>query len=145
MTAVQDPRTPKAAVSHICLSRLDDPYIEGHRCGGCGEVFLEVHARCARCFGDDLTPARLGDTGRLYNFTIVHRSFPGVVTPFVSAIVDMDGGGVVRGTLKGAGVDPAALAFDMPVRLVFGDSGQKDEQGAPYIAYHFVPSQGPTS
>jgi hypothetical protein len=37
-----------------------------------------------------LKPERLANTGRLYNYTIVHRSFPGVETPFISAIVDLE-------------------------------------------------------
>ena len=31
--------------------------------------------------------AALAETGKLYDFTVVHRSFPGVKTPFVDAIV----------------------------------------------------------
>jgi len=71
---------------------------------------------------------------------VIPRTFPGVKTPFVAATVELDGGGVLKGTLLEVEPDPAKLAFDMPVRLVFRDSGQKDKDGRPYLNYYFVPA-----
>ena len=68
---------------------------------------------------------------------MVHRSYPGVEVPFVSAIVDLDGGLSFKGTLKG--VAPDALKAGMPVRLVFDDAGGAvDADGNPYVGFHFV-------
>ena len=87
-----------------------------------------------------MAPARLADTGTLYNFTVVHRNFPGVAVPFVSAIVDLDGGGTLKGNLIDIVPSPAAIKFDMPVKVVFGDAGRKDKDGNSYLAYFFTPA-----
>ena len=60
--------------------------------------------------------------------------------PFISAIVDLDGGGTVKGNLNGVAPNPEAIKFDMPVKLVFGDAGRKDKDGNAYLAYSFVPA-----
>jgi uncharacterized OB-fold protein len=82
-----------------------------------------------------MTEMRLGRTGKLYNYTIVHRSRPGVKTPFVSAVVELDGGGVLKGTLAAA---PESIRFDMPVTLTFGVADQRDSRGRSYLTYYFV-------
>ena len=64
-----------------------------------------------------MEPMRLAERGRLYTYTVVHRSFPGVTTPFIAALVDLDGGGAIKGTL--IGVDANAIRFDMPLRVGF--------------------------
>jgi len=119
-----------------------DPFLEGFRCGACDEVFLESHRGCPRCFAaGSVAEHRLGTTGTLYNYTIVCRSFPGVAVPFISAIVDLDGGGTLMGNLLDIPADPHSICFDMPVRIVFRDVGQKDKAGDSYLAYYFVPRE----
>jgi uncharacterized OB-fold protein len=83
----------------------------------------------------------LGSTGKLYSYSIVFRSFPGIDVPYISAIVDLDGGGTVKGNLIGIDPDPANLAFDMPVDVIFDDAlGRKDKEGNSYISYFFKPA-----
>jgi len=132
-----------------CLRIPDDgpPYLEGSKCAVCEEVFVGERPPtggkrvCARCGGiETLTPVRLADTGTLYNYTIVHRSFPGTAVPFISAIVKLDGGGVLRGNLIDVEPTPEALAFDMPVRVVFRDAGRQDKDGNAYLSYFFTPA-----
>ena len=50
---------------------------------------------------------RSAETGTLHTWSVVERSYPGVKVPFVSAIVDLDGGLALKGTVSG--VDHAAL------------------------------------
>lgn len=123
--------------------RLDDgggAFLVGSRCSACGTACLGERTTCAACGARDaMRHCRLGERGRLYSFTTVFRSFPGVDVPFVMAVVDLDEGVAVRGTLHDA--DPAELRFGMPVRLVFRDSGQRDSTGAQWIAYAFVPDR----
>lgn len=83
----------------------------------------------------------LAGRGKLYTYTIIHRSYPGVKTPFVMAVVDLEDGVTLRGTMIGIVPDPKALRFDMPVKLAFQDSGQKDASGRPYLSYVFVPDE----
>lgn len=75
----------------------------------------------------------------MYNYTIVHRSLPGVPTPFVSAVVELEGGGVLKGNLSGVEPKAEAIAFDMPVEVVFRDSDQIDSEGRNYLVYGFQP------
>ena len=68
---------------------------------------------------------------------MVHRSYPGIAVPFVSAIVDLDDGLTLKGTLRD--VDIAILKPGMPVRLVIDNAGgAKDKDGAAYVGFHFV-------
>ncbi len=113
-------------------------YLAGSRCADCKAVFLGERRVCAACGARDrMVTLRLGDRGRVYSFTTVCRSFPGVPVPFVMAVVDLDDGPTLRGTLRD--IDPQQVRFDMPVRVVFGDSGQRDASGAAYIVFAFVP------
>ena len=132
---------PGAPYIKVNLTR-GRPYIETLRCEACGSVFLKPHVACANC-GDrsGLTPARADEFGVLQTFTVVSRSFPGVVVPFVSAIVRFDDGVVLKGNLIEIEPDPAVIKVGMRVRLIFGDAnGQKDKDGNRYLAYFFKPA-----
>ena len=45
----------------------------------------------------------LATTGVVRSFTIIHRAAPGVPVPYVSSVVELDGGGVVKANLLDAG------------------------------------------
>jgi uncharacterized OB-fold protein len=118
-------------------------YVAGSHCAHCGQTVPGDRLACASCGRrDTVEPVRLGTKGRLYNFTVVHRSYPGVPVPFVSAIVDLDDGGSLRGTLIDVEPDAAKLPYDMPVEVVFRDAGQTSPDGKPFVSYCFVPAQG---
>lgn len=118
------------------------PYLAGSRCGACGQVFVGERSTCARCTARDRMEAiHLSGNGKLYDFTIVHRSFPGVKTPFVDVIVDLDDGAHVKGTLVGVEADPDKIAFDMPVRVEFREAVPVGAD-RPYLTYVFVPIEG---
>ena len=79
-------------------------------------------------------------TGTLYSYSIVHRSFPGIEVPYISAIVDLDGGGTVKGNLINIESEPSKIQFDMKVKTVFKDAlGRKDKEGNSYVSYFFEP------
>lgn len=128
--------------SIVPFLKTDDagPFLEGTVCNACGHRYVGARMACAQCTSrTDLQPVRLAETGKLYDYTIVHRSFPGVKTPFVDAIVDLDDGAHIKGTLLDIDPDPAAIAFDMPVKL-----GYREEipvgQDKPYLTYFFTPA-----
>jgi len=89
-----------------------------------------------------MTPAPLGLEGELRTWTIIQRSHPGVPVPFVAAIVALEGGGMVRGTLKSAGSTPEDLPSGLRVRVAFEDSGQVDADGRSQICHVFYPAEG---
>ena len=88
-----------------------------------------------------MEPIKLNNKGKLYSYSIVFRSFPGIDVPYISAIVDLEGGGTVKGNLIDCDPDPEKIKFDMPVEVVFGDAlGRKDSEGNSYTSYFFKPT-----
>lgn len=134
---------PKPVVPFLKIPASGEPYLAGVKCKKCGEVYVGGEARqaCAKCGSrEPLEAVKLANTGKLYNYTIVHRNFPGIPVPFVSVIVDLDGGGTLKGNLIDVNPVPDAIKFDMPVKVVFKDAGRKDKAGNSYLAYFFAPA-----
>lgn len=131
------------ALPVIKISDEGKASLVGSRCRHCGEIYATERLACAACCQrDGIEPLSLGTTGTLYNYTIVHRSYPGIPVPFVSAIVDLDGGGTLRGTLVDVEPDPVKLPRDLRVDIAFRDTGQTGPQEKPFLSYLFVPAQG---
>ena len=132
---------PKPGHRSIRLRQDGSAYIAGYRCGNCSAVFPEAIMACRACASRTPPDAfTASETGELYSWTVVHRSYPGVAVPFVSAIVDLHGGMTLKGTLRE--VDMTSLRPGLPVRVVFDDAGgARDSQGAPYVGFHFVPGE----
>jgi uncharacterized OB-fold protein len=142
MSETQVAAKPLPVVGFLKIPESGDAYLEGYRCENCGEVFLADHPSCAACRKRGTLKAyRLSNKGKLYNFTVVHRNFPGVEVPFISAIVDLEGGGTLKGNLVDIVPSPEALKFDMPVDVVFRDAGRKDREGNSYLSYFFTPAK----
>ena len=139
---------PLPAVPFLRIPEHGDPYLEASVCARCENVFLGARSVCSRCGArNEMKSRALANQGTLYAYSIVHRSFPGVAVPFVSAIVDLDGGGSVKGNLLNVEPDPRKIAFGMPVEVVYGDAlGRKDRDGNSYLSFFFQPrSVGPES
>ena len=128
-------------VDYLKLPKNGDPFLEGHKCSKCGAIFLGERKVCSSCFSrDTLEAVKLNNTGKLYSYSIVCRSFPGIDVPYISAIVDLDGGGTIKGNLIDVEPDPEKIKFDMPVEIIFDDAlGRKDADGNSYISYFFKP------
>ena len=128
-------------VDYLKLPENGDPFLEGHKCSKCGAIFLGERKVCSSCFSrDTLEAVKLNNTGKLYSYSIVCRSFPGIDVPYISAIVDLDGGGTIKGNLIDVEPDPEKIKFDLPVEIIFDDAlGRKDADGNSYISYFFKP------
>jgi uncharacterized protein len=127
--------------SFIKRDAKDNFYLSGLQCNKCGAIFLDKRTVCANCFSKkQFNEIKLSNTGTLYSYSIVHRSFPGIEVPYISAIVDLDGGGTVKGNLINIDPDPIKISFSMKVKTVFKDAlGRKDQDGNNYISYFFEP------
>ena len=132
---------PLPAVAYLKIPDAGEPYLEGHRCSNCGATFLGARANCSKCGArDNMGTIRLSNKGELYAYCIVHRSFPGIEVPYVSAIVDLEGGGTVKGNLINVEPDPAKIDFGMSVEVVYDDAlGRRDSDGNAYLSYFFQP------
>ena len=115
----------------------DDPHLVGNVCATCAAVYVDRRNACGRCGGTSFTRRRLAGTGTLLTFTVVHRSAPGVEVPFVSGLVQLDGGGTVRANLR---VDPAAERIPLGgrVRLTTFTAAVAGD-GTEAVAFGFVP------
>lgn len=115
--------------------------LHGYQCKHCEEVFTEHHRACPCCAAvSALIPTDLAHQGRLFTYTIVHRSFPGIQTPFISAIVKLESGGFVRGNLVGLEARPEFIQFDMPVKVEFERLAGLGESQTELIRHVFVPA-----
>jgi len=132
---------PLPVVEYLKLPEDGDPYLEGHKCGDCNSIFLGEREVCSKCTArGKIEPIKLSNKGKLYSYSITFRSFPGIDVPYISAIVDLEGGGTVKGNLIDCEPDPNKIEFDMPVEVVFDDAlGRKDAEGNSYISYFFKP------
>jgi uncharacterized protein len=130
------------ATRFIRVSPQGRAYIEAHRCGACGAAYLEAPVACARCGArGEITPFEASNKGVVHTYTIVHRSYPGVPTPFISAIVDLDDGLVLKGNLLGVEAKPSKDLFGLPIKVVFKPAGEhKTKEGVPYVTYFFEPA-----
>ncbi len=133
---------PLPAVPYLKIPENGEPYLEAYKCGECGAKFLGERDVCSKCGArDQMSAVTLPNTGKLYSYSIVHRSFPGIAVPYVSAIVDLDDGTAIKGNLINVDPDPESIPFDMPVEVVYDDAlGRKDADGNAYLSYFFQPA-----
>lgn len=131
---------PLAVAPFLRIPEIGEPFLEGCVCTQCQTTSLAPRIACGNCGARELTTKKLSNAGTLYTYSIVHRSFPGVAVPYISAIVDLDGGGTVKGNLINVEPDPKKLPYGMPVEVVYKDAlGRKDADGSSYLSYFFQP------
>jgi uncharacterized OB-fold protein len=119
----------------------DEPYLVANRCTSCQALFLDRRNACARCGARVFEAVPLARTGVIRAFTIVHRAMPDVKVPYISVIVDLDGGGTVKGNLVGVATEPGAVPMGGPVRLTTQSAG-RDSAGTEAIAFAFTMADG---
>jgi uncharacterized OB-fold protein len=114
----------------------DRPHLTSRSCTGCGALYFDRRNACARCFGTAFTTVELANEGTVRAFTVVHR----VRTPFVSVVVDLAGGGVVKANLLGV-TDPTQITPRLPVELTTFVAGT-DDDGTEAVAFGYRPRGG---
>src|SRR5260221_3102814 len=86
-----------------------DPHLEAQECTSCGALFFDRRNACASCGKREFGTRRLSNDGVVRTFSIVHRATPDVKVPYVSAVVDLDGGGRAKGNLVPVQPEPRQL------------------------------------
>jgi uncharacterized OB-fold protein len=117
----------------------DDPHLVAQECRSCGALFLDRRNACASCGATEFTARQLSGDGAVRAFTIVHRATPDVQVPYVSAIVDLDGGGVVKANLVGVEPVPDRVQLGMRVTLTTFPVGT-DADGVEAIGFGYRPA-----
>jgi uncharacterized OB-fold protein len=117
-------------------------HVEAKRCTACGAKMTSDPLACPNCGQrGTLESFRASERGVVHAYSLVFRSFPGVKTPFISVIVDLDDGVTLKGVLRGVEPKPETVPFGMPVKMVFDDAlGRRDTEGHSYISYFFEPA-----
>ena len=121
------------------------PHLRGAKCA-CGAVYLDTkRVACSKCGeANKFSTVKLSNKGKVYVFSVVHQSFPGIKTPYLTAIVDLPEGVSVRTNLLD--IDPLQAQktpkdlFDMPVELTTYVAA-KDREGHEVVAFAFKPSK----
>ena len=133
-------KRPLPVVEFLKIPEQGDPYLEGQRCKECSAIFLGARDVCSKCGTRGRFEAKkLAKNGTLYVYSIVHRSFPGIQVPYVSAIVDLEGGGTLKGNLINVEPDPEKIKMGMPIEVIFKLAPTKDREGNEYLTYYFQP------
>jgi uncharacterized OB-fold protein len=119
---------------------LDDgaPHLVAVSCTECGALYFDRRNACAKCGGRAFDRRPLPNEGEVRSFTIVHRAAPGVPTPYVSAIVDLDGGGVVKANVVNVEPSPQQVRLGMPVKLTTFVAST-DDDGTDAVAFGYEP------
>lgn len=115
-----------------------EPHLVANACRACGALFFDRRNACARCGKREFERKPLAGTGVVRSFTIIHRAAPGVPVPYVSSVVELDGGGVVKANLVDTGTDPEKIELGMQVKLTTFACG-RDEEGTEAVAFAFAP------
>lgn len=117
-----------------------DPYLRANECTTCGSLYFDRRNGCGKCGGREFTTRRLADTGKVRTFTIVHRAARGIPTPYVSTVVDLDGGGMAKANLVEIPPDPDDIELGMSVRITTFVVDE-DDNGDEAVSFGFAPDQ----
>ena len=120
---------------------LDDgePHLVAKECEKCGALYFDRRNACAKCANRSFGSRRLGTTGVVRSFAIVQQAAPGVPVPYVSSVVDLDGGGNVKTNVVNVEPDPSKVTLGMKVRLTTFTAGT-DDDGTEAVAFGFEPA-----
>jgi uncharacterized OB-fold protein len=119
---------------------IDDgpPHLVAWEAVDSGALYFDRRNADANRGGTEFKRRKLANTGKLRSFTIVHRTVPGVPAPYVSALVDLDGGGSVKSNLVNIPPDPEHVKLGMPLRMTTFVAGT-DDDGTEAVAFAFEP------
>ena len=109
------------------------------KCSECGEIFFPPRDICQNCQARDLEELILGTEGKIYSYTVMHRSpgsYKGPV-PYAFGWVEMPEGVRVETLYTGIAFDKLRVGMD--VELVI-EKLCDDEEGNEIICHKFRPT-----
>jgi uncharacterized OB-fold protein len=124
-------------VSYLVLDGDGPPHLLAQRCTSCHATFFDRRNACASCGARQFETVPLRNAGMLRSYTIVHRAAPNVPVPYVSAVVELDGGGVIKANLVGVDPDPKAIHLGGRVHLTTFVAGT-DDDGTEAMAFGYA-------
>jgi uncharacterized OB-fold protein len=115
-----------------------EPHLVANECKECGALYFDRRNACAHCSGRVFERRDLAPTGVVRSFSVIHQAAPGVPVPYVSSVVDLDGGGSVKANVVDAEPDPEHVKLGMKVKLTTWVAGT-DDDGTEAVAFGFTP------
>ncbi len=96
--------------------------LQFQRCRDCGSLRWPPAFICPECHSSDSQWVQVSGRGRIVTYAVIHRAYRKEFKddlPYVTAVIELDEG--VRMLSNVVGCDPAQLACDMRVDLVWED------------------------
>ena len=124
-------------VDYLVLEPNGGAHLEANRCTNCSALFFDRRNACASCGKQEFKKVALATTGFLRSYTIVYRAAKNVPSPYISAVVELDGGGVIKTNLVDVPTDPDVINLGGPVRLVTYVA-DTDDDGTAAVAFGFT-------
>jgi len=120
---------------------IDDgaPHLVAWEAVDSGALYFDRRNADAKNGGTEFKRKKLATTGKVRSYTIVSRGIPGIPVPYVSALVDLDGGGTVKANLSNIPPDPEHVKLGMAVKMTTFTAGT-DDDGTEAIAFAFEPA-----
>jgi uncharacterized OB-fold protein len=116
----------------------DDPHLVAQECTSCSALYFDRRNACAKCGKREFGPRRLSNEGVVRTFSIVHRATPDVTVPYVSAVVDLQGGGMAKANIIEVEPTPEHVKLGMKVALATFPVGT-DSEGTEAVSFGYRP------
>lgn len=116
-----------------------EPHLVANVCKECGATYWDRRNACARCGKTNFDRRDMASEGEVISFSIVHRAAPNVPTPYVSAVIHLDGGGAVKANIIDTPPDPENVKLGMRVKLKTYVAGT-DDDGTEAVAFGYAPA-----
>jgi len=113
--------------------------LEAGRCK-CGKVFFPPRLICPTCKGRTFETIRLGGTGKVLTYTVIHVPATQFAdeAPFAIGVIELDEG--VRITAQIVDCDPGVIEIGQPVRVEFRKIQEEGKAGILCYGYKCVPA-----
>lgn len=115
---------PQDPVEQEFWRRCQDGRLHFQRCSACRAWRHLPRYMCARCGSPEFAWEPSSGKGTLFTWTVTHQALHpafAAEVPYVAAVVELEEG--VRMATRLVDCDPAKVALDMPVELVFESVG----------------------
>ncbi|WP_162248349.1 Zn-ribbon domain-containing OB-fold protein [Rhodococcus sp. Leaf278] len=121
----------------------DEAYLLATDCSSCGASYLGSRIACSRCSSRTFVERRLPNDGTVGSFSIVHRAPAPIVTPFVSALIDLSDGTTVKANIIDCPPDADHVRLGMSTVMRTYEVG-RDSEGTIAMAFGFAPNDAAT-
>jgi len=125
----------RAFSDHSFAQYLSEDKLMGVSCKACGASFVPPRPICTSCHSTDLSWKEFPGTGTLAGFSVIYYGTPAMgaqgfdrKNPYISAVVELDGGGRVDARIEGVDTSaPEKIKLGQALKIKFLHQGEGDE------------------